>query len=149
MRDGAVGNERGIAMVIALLLMLVVTLLGINAISTSIYETNISGNERTGADAFYAAEAGVQVGLDRLPGTGAVGVTKVGQDSYSWTGSPGDKGSPKTIAYLGTMLRTGYDATWGFKRFQVNASGESLGSVKEVEVQATYGPITSGTSYNN
>ena len=149
MRTRGLENEKGVAMVIALLILLVVTLLGINSISTSIYENSISGNERTGADAFYAAEAGVQVGLEKLPATGAIAVTKIGQDSYSWTGSLGDKGSPKAIAYLGTMFRTGYDATWGFKRFQVNASGESLGSVKEVEVQATYGPITAGTSYNN
>jgi hypothetical protein len=45
--------------VIALLILLVLTILGISAINTTTFETNIAGNERLYNNAFYAADSGV------------------------------------------------------------------------------------------
>jgi hypothetical protein len=50
---------------------------------------------------------------------------------------------------LGLYQQAGFDSSWGFKRFQVNATGESFRASKEVEVQVSYGPIRVGTEYNN
>jgi len=48
-----------VSLVIALMILLVLTLIGISAISTTTYETNISGNERLYNKAFYTSDAGV------------------------------------------------------------------------------------------
>jgi len=47
------------------------------------------------------------------------------------------------------MGRPGYDVTWEFARYQVNATGQSFGAVKEIEVQVSMGPYPAGTQYNN
>jgi len=52
-------NQNGVSLVIALLILLVLTLIGISAISTTTFETNIAGNERLYNRAFYTADAGV------------------------------------------------------------------------------------------
>ncbi len=52
-------NQSGVSLVIALLILLVLTLIGISAISTTTFETNIAGNERLYNRAFYTADAGV------------------------------------------------------------------------------------------
>lgn len=52
-------NEKGVSLVVALMILLVLTLIGISAISTTTFETNIAGNERLYNRAFYTADAGV------------------------------------------------------------------------------------------
>ena len=52
-------NNEGVSLVIALIILLVLTLLGISAISTTTFETNIAGNERLYNRAFYTSDAGV------------------------------------------------------------------------------------------
>jgi Na+-transporting methylmalonyl-CoA/oxaloacetate decarboxylase gamma subunit len=142
-------NEKGVALIIVLLMLLILTLIGISAISTTTFETNISGNERVGTNAFYAADAGVQMGLNQLPNTNLIPVKTIGTDSYCWSGSLTDKGSPKELTNYGLYFRSGFASGWGFNRYQVNATGESFGAMKEVELQATWGPFNMGTVYNN
>ncbi|MFQ5841823.1 MAG: PilX N-terminal domain-containing pilus assembly protein, partial [Thermodesulfobacteriota bacterium] len=57
-----VGNERGMALVIALLLMLVGTIIGIFGVNTGVIETRIAGNERLSNLAFYMADGGTDLG---------------------------------------------------------------------------------------
>jgi Tfp pilus assembly protein PilX len=141
-------NEgRGVAIILALLMLLVLTLIGISAISTTTFETSISGNERVRTDAFYVAEAGIQVGINQLPVTTPVPQMKL-NDSHYWSGTANDKGNPRTFISLGLHQKAGFDSSWSFKRFQVNMTGESSGAIKEMEVQVSYGPFRAGTEYN-
>jgi len=55
-----VDNQKGIALVIALVMLLVLTLVGLSAISITSFEANISGNQRVYNMAFYAADGGVE-----------------------------------------------------------------------------------------
>ena len=50
-------NEDGFVLVIALIMMVLLTLLGISASTTTEIEMQIAGNERSHGIAFYAAEA--------------------------------------------------------------------------------------------
>ncbi len=59
-------EEKGVVLVIGMLLLLVVTLIGISALDTSTYEIRISGNERASVQAFYAAEAGINEFMGRF-----------------------------------------------------------------------------------
>ncbi len=140
--------EKGFVLIIALLMLLVLTLLGISSISTTNFETSVSGNERVRADAFYAAEAGIQVAIDKIPdSTNPIHKTKLKEDSYYWSGGTNDEGSPKTLKNLGLHLKPGFDSSWAFERFQLNTTGKFFGSTKEIEVQVSYGPFRVGTEY--
>jgi len=132
-------NKNGVALVIALIMLLLLTFIGISAISTTTFETNIVGNERVGTDAFYASEAIFQVGLNQLPDTTAIARRKIGKDSYGWSGGP---------KYKESLQRAGYDSSWAFNRYQINATGGSFSATKEVEAQVSYGPFSAGTQYN-
>ena len=59
-------EEKGVVLVLALLLLFVATLIGINAISTATYDVSISGNKRISEQAFYVAEAGINEFLGRF-----------------------------------------------------------------------------------
>jgi Tfp pilus assembly protein PilX len=52
-------NQSGAALVIALIMMVVITLIALTSSYTSIFEITISGNKRGATNAFYAADAGV------------------------------------------------------------------------------------------
>jgi hypothetical protein len=136
------------AMVVALVILLVLTLIGFSSISTTTFESNIAGNERLGADAFYAAEGCLQMGFNRLPDTTAFNVSALG-DASCWSGSIKDKASPKPLTAGGLFKNPGYDQSYSFRVYGVDASGDSFGSLKEVESKVRYGPFSSGTSYNN
>jgi hypothetical protein len=55
--------QHGAALVIAILILLVLTVIGIYAVSTSIFETKISGFEREFKEAFYTADSGNPMGI--------------------------------------------------------------------------------------
>ena len=153
MEKSVMRNEKGVALIIALIMLLVLTFIGISSISTTTFETNISGNERVGTDAFYASEAIFQVGLRQLDDpdstikTKPIPRTRIGKDSYGWSGSLQDKDSPKGFTSFGSYAKAGYDSSWAFNRYQINATGESSGAMKEVEAQVSYGPFPAGTQY--
>jgi len=72
-------DHSGVTLVIALMILLVLTLIGISAISTTTFETNIAGNERLYNRAFYSSDAGVDYFFSRgndyislTPSTGTV-----------------------------------------------------------------------------
>jgi hypothetical protein len=54
-------NQSGVALVIALIMIVVLTLIGLASTFTSTFEIKLSGNKRGSTDAFYAADSGVQV----------------------------------------------------------------------------------------
>ena len=52
-------KQDGMALVIALMMLLILTIIGINAINTTVFETSISGNQRLYNAAFYGADGGI------------------------------------------------------------------------------------------
>lgn len=60
MRKTCLKSDRGMAAVIALIMVGMLTLLGLAALSSSDDEVSIAGNERQETRAFYAAEAGLE-----------------------------------------------------------------------------------------
>ena len=69
LNDGLIGKQqRGMALVIALVMLLVLTLVGLSALTTTNFETNISGNQRVYNMAFYTADGGVENFRGRVSG---------------------------------------------------------------------------------
>jgi hypothetical protein len=56
-------DQSGVALVIAMLMLLILTLMGTASITTSTYEIRLSGNKRGSTDAFYATDGGIQSAL--------------------------------------------------------------------------------------
>lgn len=139
-------DQKGVALIVALIMLLVLTLIGMSAISSTYYEAKISGNDRFGAAAFYAAKGGVEVGISQLPILTAYSGS-LGDETYRSGRMTPSASQP--LVYLGAMARPGYDVNWEFTRYQINATGQSFGATKEIEVQISMGPYTAGTGYNN
>jgi hypothetical protein len=55
-----VRNERGMALIIALMAMMLLTALGLGLVMTTMTETMITSNYRDGGESMYAADAGVE-----------------------------------------------------------------------------------------
>ena len=53
-------DQKGFALVIALIMLLVLTLIGFAAVNLTSYESRISGNERVYNNAFYAGDGGIE-----------------------------------------------------------------------------------------
>jgi Tfp pilus assembly protein PilX len=59
-------GQNGIAFVIAMVMLLVLTLIGVGSVSMTTYENNIAGNERIYNISFYAADGGLENFRGRL-----------------------------------------------------------------------------------
>ncbi len=57
-------NNSGFVLVVALVIMVMLTLFGIFATSTSVFELRIAGNDRMAKLAFYQADGGLQTGIE-------------------------------------------------------------------------------------
>jgi hypothetical protein len=144
-----VRSEKGTALIISLLLLLVLTILALSLINTSTFEIGISGNEKISLEAFYAAEAGVQMALSQLPSMEAIPQTRIGSDSHYWSGSVRERSNPIPSESLGLAFQYGSDLSqFGFRRIRIHVTGESQGAVRELEVQVKGNrPISPTTEY--
>lgn len=61
-------RQRGAALVIGLILLLVLTLLAVTSMNTASTELVMAGNEQYRQNAFQAAETGIEQALVKLPG---------------------------------------------------------------------------------
>lgn len=71
-------NQSGVALVIAMIMIIVMTVIVLAASLTSIFEIKLAGNKRGSTDAFFAADSGVQIVMAKvenfdLPGKYDVG----------------------------------------------------------------------------
>jgi len=53
-------DQKGVALVVALVMLLVLTFIGFAAVNLTSYEAKISGNERLYNNAFYASDGGIE-----------------------------------------------------------------------------------------
>jgi hypothetical protein len=98
------GNEKGSALIISVLILLLLTVIGIAATNTSTIEILISGNDRVHKMAFHQADGGTEVGIElveqniymagfsaaELAGLGDVNVTSVNPDLNDIRDMPSD-----------------------------------------------------------
>jgi hypothetical protein len=64
--DSILRNQRGAAMLIALVMMIVLTLIGLASTYTSTFEMKTSGNKRGATNAFYVADAAAQAAVSNV-----------------------------------------------------------------------------------
>jgi len=76
-------QQRGVALVMALVMLLILTILGITAMNTSSLEEKMSGNVQESTRSFQAAESGVN---SALKDTGALDPNASTTKNYSYAG---------------------------------------------------------------
>lgn len=59
-------NEDGFVLIVAMMIMVVLSFIGIFATSTSMIELQIAGNDRLAKNAFYRSDGGVQAGIEMI-----------------------------------------------------------------------------------
>ncbi|WP_028582737.1 PilX N-terminal domain-containing pilus assembly protein [Desulfogranum japonicum] len=57
-------NDSGFVLIIALLILIMLSLLGVYAITTSVFELRVAGNDRFAKQTFFRADSGTQVGIE-------------------------------------------------------------------------------------
>jgi len=138
------GNERGVALVVAVLVMITATFLGIAAVMTSDIEVRISGNQRASEKAFYAADAGADRGLAWLLTLGPVAPETSSLPTMSTTRYDHDSSSYSSYRITDVNYKAppppGWELTMFEKRYyRVNSSGSGPANAsREVEVIGSY-----------
>jgi Tfp pilus assembly protein PilX len=145
-------RQRGAALVVALLMLLVITLLAVAGMNSSATEFIMAGNEQYRQNAFQAAETGVEQTIANaalIPG--AADVT---QSDVAVPGSTTDKYSTKLTSDLGGAPQP---AIWGnsFNTFStydftISSTGASVRNSQTTHAQgiamlAPASPQSSGT----
>jgi hypothetical protein len=145
-----VSDERGTAVVLALFIMAFLMVAGAFLLRMSAAETDIAYNAVWSESAFYAADAGLSVGVDGLGPNwdtiGPVATTPLG-GGYTYEA---------TRAFVETIDQPGYSIGTGtgynpsgyvFYSFQVTATGKGTGlggkssAQRQVDARAIYGPV--------
>jgi hypothetical protein len=112
-------SQKGVALVVALVMLLVLTFVGMAAVSLSSYETRIAGNERVYNNAFYAGDGGIENFRGRAS-TGEFVYSTATSGSYQI--AVGDCTS--NVSYTKTV-RPGAGATGDVAVFKVTSEGVS------------------------
>ncbi len=140
------GNERGIALIIALVMLVLLTILGAWALTTSSTDLRIAGNYRNTQTAFYTADAMVAYGTNPTTLTTAYSFGTAGwSPGHSITVQSGDTGEANVQFIRSGMLPAGtiYDADLDVNGnpkfhglyFSVTAKGSS-GNSGEVTIES-------------
>lgn len=150
-RRGPLDDERGIVLIVSLLVLMVLSLLGSVFLLLSGTEVTISRNSQVATQGFYAAEAGIETALNNLPGTAAIPQTGLGASAVFQTGPPPPAAAP--IKELGPSPNppAGFNiASFSFNMYQIDVTGTVLVPLSntQLRVGATLGTPLTGTSYN-
>lgn len=146
-------NEKGIALIAALMVLMVLTLLGISAILTSTTDMQIANNEKNAIQGQYAAEAGIEEALVKLNyATGEPGAISEPSPAPVWGSTPAlgsnysdfDDWSPPVAGNImdGAKIFFSYSATVSYKRV---GSGTYLGKVAFYNQASGYDPPAPAT----
>ena len=149
-RRDRLADQRGSALVITMLLLIILTAIGIYAVSISTTEMGISLNSRLGAVTRYVAESGAFFGIEQIPVTFSAGGGEVTQTLT--VGTNMSASYTVSSAVVGPLsIEPGYGVNYRFTNFSVTSSvstpptGFTAGS--RVDASVSYGPIPSGTGY--
>jgi hypothetical protein len=135
-------NERGSALVITLMLLLILTAIGIYAVSISTTEMGIALHSRVGTATLNTAESGANYGIDQVPNVLTAAFTASLVDLSSYT---------VTSRATGAMtLKPGYGSNFRFADFEVTSQGQAppqFVATRAVQAVVNYGPVPVGTMY--
>jgi len=135
-------NERGSALLVTMMLLLILTAIGIYAFNVSTTEMAIALQSRAGTAVVNSADSGAHVGIDQVPAVFTAlqpGALSDGS-SYNWT----------SRATGSLTIKPGYGSNYRFADFEVTSIGlpppQYVGQ-RTVQAVVNYGPVPVGTMY--
>ncbi len=135
-------NDKGSALVITLMLLLILTAIGIYAISISTTEMNVALQSRVGTTVLNAADSGANYGIDQVPNILTAAYTDNLADLSGYS---------VTSRTTGTLtMKPGYGANFRFADFEVTSRGQAppqFVGTRSVQAVVDYGPVPVGTMY--
>lgn len=124
-------DESGAVLVIALIMMVVLTLIGLGASYTSIFEIMLSGHKRGATDAFYSADSGIHIVVANVNNFDLAGKYVANKyNPFTDPNNPNPTNARVTIAYdtvqQGSPRGLGFSATgnYEFKYFLMESTGQ-------------------------
>ncbi len=132
-------RQRGAALVIGLILLLILTLLAITGMNTASSELIMAGNEQFRQNAFQAAEAGIEQAISALPTVPQSGVPVVVADQPVPDSTSGDEFTTSS-RYLGDDLNVpGFSAGKfvGF-HYEITSTGTSARNANSQHAQGAF-----------
>ena len=145
---------------IALLLMVLLSLLGVTLLTVASTEHSIAFNALWLEGAISAADAGVNRGINQLTANATNSLAAFGPTAIPAGGTYSFRSGPKTatgaqpLTYVGSRVEQGYNMAVGtgynqggfvFHVYQINATGTGptgpRAAQREVELRAEYGPV--------
>jgi hypothetical protein len=151
-------NEKGSALVLALLILILLTLMGISATTTSTVGVQMAGSEKFYELAFYSAESGWQRALnwldDQYPGvtenlvwddetktfTQVVGDFEEAQTDGITLADDNNTEYRVKVEFAGTAPVPGYGTSFRRFNYRVNSVGVGPGNARS-EVEVTAGKV--------
>ena len=123
-------DQSGVALVLALVMIVILTLIGLASTYTSNFELKLSGNKRGTTDAFYAADSGIQVimaNVDNFSLPGKYVDNKY--DPFTDANNPNPTKAKVVIqfdtAQEGSPRGSGFSAiSFEFKHFVIDSKGQ-------------------------
>lgn len=149
-----VKSQRGSSLVIVLMIMFILLVLTGASLMFSGLDLRIVGNLKAGTQTFYAADTGVNVGLNQLSPSVLVASapfsgTLPGGLAYR-SGQRNDPG-PQPLQLIAITTQPGYTLGTGtgyntsgyvFHRYKMNVTGTGpMSTAREIEAIAEYGPV--------
>lgn len=150
-RRDRLADRGGSALVITMILLVILTAIGIYAVSISTTEMNISLNSRVGTITRNVVEAGAYFAIDAIPNT----FDNTAPAVQTLTVSPNMTATyVVTSALAGPLtIQPGYGTNFRFANFDVvstvsdNNAPTGFTTSARVDASVNYGPIPAGTSY--
>ena len=135
-------NERGSALIITLMLLLILTAIGIYAISISTTEMSIALQSKAGTALLNSADSGANFGIDQIPTVYTDNVIRSLMDQSGYV---------MTSRATGAMtLKPGFGSNFRFADFEVTSRGTpppQFAGQRTVQAVVNYGPVPVGTMY--
>lgn len=124
-------DTRGAALVTSLVILLVLTILGLAAMSTSSLEEKMSGNIQDSTFAFEAAESGLNKALTTA---GALSLSGTTTNSFDFDGGKSGSASVQTVflQYSPPKRGTGYGSNFDVANFDQTSTGTTTSGAKAV-----------------
>lgn len=124
MRFIPIRAQRGAALIMALVILLVLTVLGISALTTTTLEEKMSGNTQETTRAFEAAESGVNSALGTA-GVLNLNASTVNDFTYGGFTNARAKVTSKFIQYSPPKRGSGYSAQMRSANFAIESEGKT------------------------
>ncbi len=137
-------DESGAVLVVALLMMVILTMIGLAASYTSIFEIKLSGHKRGATDAFYSADSGIQVVVANVDNFDLTGKYVANQyNPFTDPNNPNPTNAGVTITYdpvqQGSPRGLGFSATgnYEFKHFLMESTGQDQTELSSIKSACT------------